>query len=59
MKSSTKDTVKGNYHQVKGEIREFAGKVSNNLKLQAEGKGEKLAGIVQVKFGQVKKALGS
>jgi len=58
MKSSTKDQAKGKFHKVKGTIKELAGKVSDNPKLEAEGTGEKIAGKVQEKIGQVKKVVG-
>ena len=58
MKSSTKDQAKGKFHQVKGKIREVAGELSDNPTLEAEGAGEKIAGHVQEKIGQVKKVLG-
>jgi uncharacterized protein YjbJ (UPF0337 family) len=58
MKSSTKDTVKGTFHETKGKVKEMTGKVTGNLKLEAKGKIEKLAGKAQGKIGQVKKALG-
>jgi uncharacterized protein YjbJ (UPF0337 family) len=43
---------------VKGKVKEIAGKLSNNPKLKAKGKGEKIAGKVQEKIGQVKRFLG-
>jgi len=43
---------------VKGKIKEIAGKVSDNPELEAEGAGEKIAGKVQEKLGQVKKVVG-
>jgi uncharacterized protein YjbJ (UPF0337 family) len=46
------------FHEVKGKIKEVAGKLSDNLKLQAEGTVEKISGKVQEKIGQVKKVLG-
>lgn len=58
MKSSTKDKAEGKFHQVKGSAKQFAGKITDNPKLQAEGAGEKIAGKVQEKVGQVKKVLG-
>jgi uncharacterized protein YjbJ (UPF0337 family) len=56
MKSGTRDKAEGTFHEVKGKVKEIAGKVSDNPKLEAEGLGEKIAGKVQVKIGQVKKA---
>jgi uncharacterized protein YjbJ (UPF0337 family) len=58
MKSSTEDKAKGMFHQIKGEVKELAGKLSDNPKLEAEGTGEKIAGQVQEKIGQVKKVWG-
>ena len=40
--------------QAKGTIKEAAGKITGNDKLQAEGKAEKLAGQAQEKLGQTK-----
>ena len=58
MKASTKDQTEGKFHEVKGKIKEVAGKISDNPKLESQGAGEKIAGKVQQKIGQVKKVLG-
>ena len=58
MKSSTKDQTEGTFHQMKGKVKEIAGELSDNPKLEAEGTDEKIAGKVQEKIGQVKKVLG-
>ena len=58
MKSGTKDQAEGRFHEVKGKLREIAGKLSDNPKLEAAGRYEKISGIVQHKIGQVKKDLG-
>lgn len=58
MKSSTKDQIKGKFHEAKGSFKEAAGKLTDNPKLQAEGVAEKIAGKVRDKVGQVKKILG-
>lgn len=58
MKSSAKDKAEGTFHEAKGKVKEIAGKLSDNPKLEAEGTGEKIAGKVQGKLGQVKKVLG-
>jgi len=42
----------------KGKVKEVAGELSDNPELEAEGAGEKMAGNVQNKIGQVKKVLG-
>ena len=58
MKSSTKDQAEGKFHEVKGAIKEAAGKLSDNPKLEGEGTGEKIAGKIQSKIGQINKVLG-
>ena len=58
MKLSTKDRAEGKFHQMKGMFKEIAGELSDNPNLEAEGAGEKIAGIVQEKFGQINKVLG-
>jgi uncharacterized protein YjbJ (UPF0337 family) len=58
MKSSTRDKAEGKLHEVKGKVKEVAGKLTDNPKLEAEGAGEKLAGKVQGEIGQIKKVLG-
>jgi len=58
MKSSTKDHAEGTFHQMKGKIKEVAGKLSDNTELEAEGTGEKIAGKVQEKIGEIKKVWG-
>jgi len=58
MKSSTQDQVEGKFHSAKGKVREMAGKITDNPKLQAKGIAEKISGKVQEKIGQVKKVLG-
>ncbi|HEY5522587.1 MAG TPA: CsbD family protein [Desulfuromonadaceae bacterium] len=58
MKSSTKDQTEGMFHKLKGTAKEIAGNISDNPKLEGEGAGEKIAGKVQEKLGQIKKVLG-
>jgi uncharacterized protein YjbJ (UPF0337 family) len=58
VKSSMKDKVKGKLHEAKGTGKEMAGKITDNPKLEAKGKAEKIAGKAQEKIGQVKKFLG-
>jgi len=59
MKQSTKDKVKGQFHKVKGKIKEKIGRATNNPDLEAEGQVEKIGGKVQKKIGQVEKTLGA
>lgn len=54
MNSSTKDQLKGKFHEVKGKIKEKVGQVTNDSELEAEGKSENLAGKVEKKVGQIK-----
>jgi len=58
MKSSTRDEAGGKLHQVKGKIKEIAGKVSMNPDLEAEGQDEIFAGKAQEKIGQIEKVVG-
>ena len=57
MNQSTKDQLEGTLHDVKGSLKEKAGKLTNNPNLTAEGQGEKLGGKFQKKVGQVEKVL--
>ena len=58
MKSSITDNVQGTFHEAKGKVKEMAGKITDNPKLEAKSKAENIAGKVQEKVGQVKKVLG-
>ena len=58
MKPSAEDKAKGAFHESKGKVKELAGKVTDNPKLQAKGMAEKIAGKAQGKLGQVKEVLG-
>jgi uncharacterized protein YjbJ (UPF0337 family) len=57
MKPSTEDQIKGTLHELKGATKEKVGQVTNNPKLTEAGKGEKFAGKVQKKVGQIEKVL--
>lgn len=57
MKESTKDELAGKVHEVKGAVKEKAGQVTGNPDLEAEGAGERVAGKVQKKIGQVEEVL--
>lgn len=58
MKSSTRDKAEGKFHQMKGKIKEVAGDLTDNSKLEAEGTVEKVSGHAQEKMGEVKKVWG-
>jgi uncharacterized protein YjbJ (UPF0337 family) len=49
-----RDQVKGVGKQVKGSIKETAGRVTGNRRTEAEGAAEKTVGKVQKGFGDVK-----
>jgi uncharacterized protein YjbJ (UPF0337 family) len=57
MKPSTKNEIAGKVHEVKGKAKEKVGQLTNDPDLETEGLGEKIAGKVQKKIGQVEKAL--
>jgi uncharacterized protein YjbJ (UPF0337 family) len=52
-----KDRVAGMANQAKGAIKETAGKVTGDSKMQAEGQADKAAGKVQNAVGGVKDAI--
>ena len=58
MKSSSKDQIAGKAHEIKGNVKEVAGRIIGNPRLENEGAAEKLGGKVQKKIGEVKKVLG-
>ena len=53
--SMNKDQVKGRVKEAEGKMKELAGKLVGNERLQAKGKAEKILGKAQAKFGDVKK----
>jgi uncharacterized protein YjbJ (UPF0337 family) len=57
MRPSTKDQIEGAMHEVKGKVKETVGQVIHNPDLEAKGKAENLAGLVQKKVGQVEQVL--
>ena len=52
-----KDRIKGSAQQAKGVVKEVAGKVTGDAKLEAEGKSDKVAGKVRNAVGGVKDSL--
>jgi uncharacterized protein YjbJ (UPF0337 family) len=52
-----KDRVSGSAKQMKGTIKETAGKLMGDAKIQAEGKAEKTAGKIQNAVGGAKDAV--
>ena len=58
MKSSTQDKAEGKWHEVKGKIKQVAGKAVGNRDLEAEGKAENVDGKVQEKIAEIKAVIG-
>jgi uncharacterized protein YjbJ (UPF0337 family) len=52
-----KDRIKGSAQQAKGALKELAGKVTGDSKLESEGKSDKVAGKVQNAVGGLKDTL--
>lgn len=57
MKSSIRDRAESTFHQVKGKVKEVAGKLSGNGTLEVEGDIETMEGKVQENTGKIKKVL--
>jgi len=57
MTHSAHDQIAGKLHELKGKVKETAGKISNDPDLTAEGQSEHLAGSIQKKIGQIEKVL--
>jgi uncharacterized protein YjbJ (UPF0337 family) len=52
-----KDRIAGAAHEIKGAVKEAAGKAVGDAKLQSDGKAEKTAGKIQNAIGGVKDTL--
>jgi len=52
-----KDRIEGTAKQAKGSIKDAAGKLTGDTKLQAEGKADKVEGKVQNAVGGAKDAV--
>lgn len=57
MKSSSQDNAQGMWHQVKGKVKEIAGKATRNPTLEAEGRVEVKTGRLQGMIGRIKKSV--
>ena len=55
--SMDKDRIKGSAQQAKGAVKEVAGKISGDAKVESEGKADKVAGKVQNAIGGLKDTL--
>jgi uncharacterized protein YjbJ (UPF0337 family) len=58
MRPSTEDRTEGKLHEVKGKIKEVAGRATNDPNLEVSGKAEKQAGTVQEWIGRAEKVVG-
>ena len=52
-----KDQVKGRIDKATGKVKEVAGKVVGNRKLEEEGRAEEIAGKVRAGYGDAKSRL--
>lgn len=52
-----KDRIHGSAEQLKGKVREIAGKVTGDSKTEAEGKADQVKGKVQNTIGGIKDAI--
>ena len=58
MKQSSSDKAQGKLHEVKGAIKQTAGQITGDPRLEDKGITEKNAGKVQNFVGKVEKAVG-
>jgi uncharacterized protein YjbJ (UPF0337 family) len=52
-----KHWIKGNIRQVRGAVKELAGKATGDRKLRAQGRVEKARGKVEIGVARVKSAI--
>jgi len=52
-----KDRIAGSANEIKGAVKEIAGKAVGDAKLESDGKAEKIAGKVQNAIGGLKDTL--
>jgi len=57
MKPSTEKEIAGKLREVQGRIEEKRGHLTNDSDLEAEGIGEKIAGKVRKRIGQLEKEI--
>ena len=58
-KPSTQDETAGKFHELKGAVRQKAGELTKNSRLETDGMAEKNAGKVQNVVGKIEKAVGA
>jgi uncharacterized protein YjbJ (UPF0337 family) len=59
MKPSTEDRAKGKVQEVKGKLKEQAGRITDNPDLEDEGTVEKIGGKVRQVIGKIEMAAGA
>ena len=59
MKLSTQDKTAGKLHEMTGAVKQKAGEIIKNTKLENDGMVEKNAGKVQNVVGKIEKAVGA
>ncbi|MBI1204826.1 MAG: CsbD family protein [Rhodopseudomonas sp.] len=52
-----KDRIEGSMEQAKGKVKEVAGKVTGDSKLEGEGKADQVAGKIQNSVGGLKDSI--
>lgn len=52
-----KDRIQGSVEQAKGKVKEVAGKITGDVKLETEGKTQQVAGKIQNAVGGFKDAV--
>lgn len=52
-----KDRIEGSFDQAKGKVKEVAGKVTGDTKLETEGKADQIKGKVQNTIGGMKDSI--
>jgi uncharacterized protein YjbJ (UPF0337 family) len=57
MKNSTSNQTKGKLREMKGRVKEGFGEITNNPDVEGRGKGERIAGKLQKKAGDVQQVL--
>jgi uncharacterized protein YjbJ (UPF0337 family) len=57
IRNMDKDRIKGSAEQAKGKVKEVAGKLTGDAKLESEGKADKAAGKVRNAVGGLKDTL--
>jgi uncharacterized protein YjbJ (UPF0337 family) len=54
-----KDEIKGKYEQAKGYVKDKAGEITGNERLEAEGEAERVGGETQETWGKFKRGVSN